>query len=133
MKKAIHIQSNTKSAAKRSAKPDAKPYTKTCAKPHANPVAKPKPKPKPEPNMNTGPGRISQTFLTVDQENELLKFLIAQLPQEGRNHIKSLLARGRISVEGKVTTLYNYPLLAGQKVIINRGKVYHRAAPAKRL
>ncbi|MCM1566730.1 MAG: RluA family pseudouridine synthase [Dehalobacter sp. 4CP] len=74
-----------------------------------------------------------QTSLIVDKENELLKFLIAQLPQQGRNSIKSLLSHRQISVDGEVTTLFNYPLVAGQKVNINRSKVYQERRELKPL
>jgi len=69
------------------------------------------------------------TCLTVVEQNELLKFLLAQMPQKGRNYLKSLLGHGQISVDGEVTTLFNYPLLAGQKVLINWTKVFHEKQP----
>ncbi|KUO67160.1 MAG: RNA pseudouridine synthase [Gracilibacter sp. BRH_c7a] len=70
-----------------------------------------------------------QTILPVVEENELLKFLLAEMPQKGRNYIKSLLAHRQISVDGEVTTLYNYALLPGQKVYINWTKTQDKTKP----
>lgn len=59
------------------------------------------------------------TRLPVTEPGELMKFLIARLPDKGRNNIKSLLTHRQIMVDGQVVTQYNHPLAAGQEVIIN--------------
>ncbi|UWG96564.1 hypothetical protein LPY66_16995 [Dehalobacter sp. DCM] len=126
---------NTKLGTKPNTKPELKPQTKSDQKPFlksgTNPKLKAKPAPmtesqvKPDADPKPAPKRRPQKLdhLIVDKQNELLNFLYEQLPQEGRNSIKSLLAHRQVSVDGEMTTLYNYPLAAGQKVTINRGKV----------
>ena len=59
------------------------------------------------------------TRLPVTEPGELMKFLIARLPDKGRNNIKSLLTHRQIMVDGQVVTQYNHPLAAGQEGIIN--------------
>lgn len=59
------------------------------------------------------------TRLPVTEPGELMKFLIARLPDKGRNNIKSLLTHRQIMVDGQVVTQYNHPLGVGQEVIIN--------------
>lgn len=58
----------------------------------------------------------------VKEETELLAFLLATLPGS-RNAIKSVLARGQVSVDQKTTTAYNHPLYAGQTVSVSMGRV----------
>jgi 23S rRNA pseudouridine1911/1915/1917 synthase len=60
-----------------------------------------------------------ETCLVVTEQMELMKFLLEKLSSKGRNHIKGILARGQVSVEGKKTTKYNHLLEIGQKVIIS--------------
>ena len=79
--------------------------------------------------FNAKPGLEKQTCLILVERNELLKFLLAQMPHKGRNYMKSLLAHGQISVDGEVTTLFNYSLEIGQKVIINWTKVLQEGQP----
>lgn len=64
-------------------------------------------------------GRERQKRLSVSEPEELLKFLIDKLTDQGRNNIKSLLAHRQVQVEGKVVTQYNHPLKTGQEVVIN--------------
>ncbi|MGS0763074.1 RluA family pseudouridine synthase [Syntrophomonas curvata] len=68
-------------------------------------------------SFKAGQGR--QTCLSVTEPGELMKFLIAKLPDKGRNNIKSLLTHRQIMVDGQVATRYNHPLAVGQEVIIN--------------
>jgi 23S rRNA pseudouridine1911/1915/1917 synthase len=58
----------------------------------------------------------------VKEETELLAFLLTTLPG-GRNAIKSVLARGQVSVDQKPTTAYNHPLRAGQTVSVSMGRI----------
>ncbi|WP_042164206.1 RluA family pseudouridine synthase [Paenibacillus gorillae] len=55
----------------------------------------------------------------VNEEAELLSFLITHLNQ-GRNSIKSLLARGQVFVGERAETKYNYLLKPGQVVTIRK-------------
>lgn len=54
---------------------------------------------------------------------ELLPFLLERMSNRGRNTVKSLLARGQVSVNDKVVTAYNYPLQPGQTVTIDKNNV----------
>lgn len=60
---------------------------------------------------------------TVTDPMELLPFLLQKLSKLGRNSVKSVLARGQVSVNDKVVTKYNYPLEPGQTVSIRKDKV----------
>jgi 23S rRNA pseudouridine1911/1915/1917 synthase len=68
-------------------------------------------------------GKGKQTFLKVTGPTELMKFLIAQMPDKTRKTIKSLLAHNQISVDNKITSQFNHLLKAGQQVRINWSKV----------
>jgi 23S rRNA pseudouridine1911/1915/1917 synthase len=63
-----------------------------------------------------------EIILTVAESTELMEFLLEKL-KKSRNHVKSLLARGQVSVDEKTETQYNHPLAAGQEVIINRSEI----------
>jgi len=52
----------------------------------------------------------------------LLRFLLDALAGQGRNSVKSILARGQVSVDGKAVTAYNYPLEPGQVVAVDKVK-----------
>ncbi|MGQ7870122.1 RluA family pseudouridine synthase [Sunxiuqinia sp. sy24] len=56
------------------------------------------------------------TLLEVKEQEELMKFLIAQLPHKNRNNIKSLLKKRQVLVDGKAITQFNHLLKPGQKV-----------------
>lgn len=73
--------------------------------------------------------KAKQTCLQVTENTELLKFLLAQMPDKGRNSIKSLLAHRQISVDNKVTTIYNQPLEVGQQVVVSGIKVLEESQP----
>ncbi len=60
-----------------------------------------------------------QTRLLVSNPDELMKFLIVNIPAQTRNNIKSLLTHRQVLVDGQVVTQYNYPLKTGQEVVIN--------------
>jgi 23S rRNA pseudouridine1911/1915/1917 synthase len=64
-----------------------------------------------------------QTRFTVNEPNELMKWLISQFPEKGRNAIKSLLSHKQVSIEGKVVTQFNHPLKQGQEVVIEWARV----------
>lgn len=61
--------------------------------------------------------------LRVGEHTELMKFLIAQLPQKNRNNIKSMLANKQVFVDGKVVKQFNYPLESGQEVEIRWNRI----------
>jgi len=59
------------------------------------------------------------TRLKVGEPSELMSFLLAKMGGMSRNAIKSLLSHRQIMVNDKVTTQYNLPLQAGDKLTIN--------------
>jgi 23S rRNA pseudouridine1911/1915/1917 synthase len=59
----------------------------------------------------------------VQEPAELMKELLDKLSKHGRNSVKSILARGQVTVEGKVITKYNYSLKQGQQVTVHWGRV----------
>lgn len=79
--------------------------------------------PKQRSNLSKRVIKDKQTSLKVTEGIELMKFLLAQLPGKGRNHIKLLLAHRQISVDNEVITQFNYPLEVGQQVMVNWTKV----------
>ncbi|MGD8191977.1 RluA family pseudouridine synthase [Brevibacillus ginsengisoli] len=62
----------------------------------------------------------------VTEPMELLPFLLKHVTNEGRNSIKSMLARGQIFVNNQPVTLYNYALHPGQKVLISKEKIIEK-------
>jgi 23S rRNA pseudouridine1911/1915/1917 synthase len=56
----------------------------------------------------------------VTEPTELLKFLLAKMPERGRNSVKDLLGRGQVHVDGESVTQFNHKLSAGQRVEIRR-------------
>lgn len=71
----------------------------------------------------------AQSTFQVTEPEELMKFLFVQLPGQGRNNIKSLLAHRQISVDEEIVTQYNYPLEIGQQVSIHWSKVRKENQP----
>ncbi|MEW9699880.1 RluA family pseudouridine synthase [Paenibacillus sp. SI8] len=74
-------------------------------------------------NQPKGNPAANNRVYTVNEPLELLPFLINTLSGLGRNSIKSTLARGQVSVNGKVVTAYNYQLQTGQSVTISKDKI----------
>jgi 23S rRNA pseudouridine1911/1915/1917 synthase len=58
------------------------------------------------------------TIFSVEQESELMKFLLEKLPHKNKNNIKSLLTNDQIEVDGKGESKYNLKLKPGSKVIV---------------
>jgi 23S rRNA pseudouridine1911/1915/1917 synthase len=80
-----------------------------------------------KPNTNkkqVSPNRspAKPTLFTVTQPAELLTFLLEHLSSLGRNSVKSLLARGQVSVNDRAVTTYNFPLQPGHIVSIHKDK-----------
>ena len=65
----------------------------------------------------------TDTSLPVTENIELMKFLLAKLPQKSRNNIKSLLANKQIFVDGKPVRQFNHGLVSGQQVEIRWDRV----------
>lgn len=71
------------------------------------------------------------TSFQVTESEELMKFLIAQLPGQGRNNIKSLLSNRQILVDQDIVTQYNYLLEIGQQVSVQWDKVRKESQPQR--
>ena len=65
-----------------------------------------------------------KTRLPVTEGAELMPFLVANLPRQSRNNIKSLLARGQVSVDDHIVRQYNHPLQPGQEVVVDGSPVW---------
>lgn len=67
--------------------------------------------------------RREDSFLfEVNEEAELLPFLLENMKKNSRNSIKSILTRGQVSVDGRSVTKHNHQLLPGQQVEIIANK-----------
>lgn len=73
------------------------------------------------PGHRARPDRV-RTF-EVEEASELLAYLLHKLPHEGRNSVKSMLARGQVSVDGRAETAYNYPLRPGARVTVSKERI----------
>lgn len=64
----------------------------------------------------------------VKEPMELMTFLIQQFPDRSRTAVKSFLTHKQVYINYQVVTQFNYPLLAGQEVVISTSKVPLSAA-----
>ncbi|GGG04661.1 RluA family pseudouridine synthase [Paenibacillus abyssi] len=69
-----------------------------------------------------GRAQAKQRLYKVEEQSELLAFLLHNLSNKGRNAVKSLLSRKQVSVNNHVVTAYNHTLLPGQTVSIRMDK-----------
>ncbi|MHB1651555.1 MAG: RluA family pseudouridine synthase [Desulfitobacteriaceae bacterium] len=74
-------------------------------------------------------GKAKQTCFEVAEQSELMKLLLALMPDKGRNTIKSLLAHRQVMVDNKVITQYDHLLEIGQHVVVNWVKVQEESQP----
>lgn len=58
----------------------------------------------------------------INEQMELLPFLLSALSHRGRNSVKSILARGQVQVDDYIITKYNYTLLPDHVVTIQKNK-----------
>jgi len=58
----------------------------------------------------------------VKERTELLQFLLEVMENRSRNSVKSILARGQVTVDDHIETKYNYALKPGQTVTILKNK-----------
>ncbi|MEG0254126.1 MAG: RluA family pseudouridine synthase [Vagococcus sp.] len=71
-------------------------------------------------NLSKSDSRASKYI--VEKEIELLPFLLETLKGLSRNSVKSILTRGQVSINGKVVTKHNHPLIEGTEIIIQDNK-----------
>lgn len=62
------------------------------------------------------------TKFTVKEPAELMEFLILKMGGMSRNSVKSLLAHRQVSVNNKVVTLFNHPLVEKDSVEVNSSR-----------
>jgi 23S rRNA pseudouridine1911/1915/1917 synthase len=76
-------------------------------------------------NKPKRPARIkkSDPLFTVADGQELMKFLLASLPDKNRDNIKTLLRDNQVLVDGEPISQFNYHLRPGQQVVISRNKI----------
>lgn len=60
---------------------------------------------------------------TVTEPMELLPYLLTVMSNMGRNSVKSILARGQVSVNDRVVTKYNFPLQPGHTITISKDRI----------
>lgn len=65
---------------------------------------------------------------TVGEPQELLAFLMAQMPDTSRSRVKELLAHN-VYVDGRRTSQFNFPLQKGMKVTIEKASFKDRLRP----
>ncbi len=72
---------------------------------------------------------LRETEYVSTEKIELLPFLLQTLNNQSRNSVKSILTRGQVSVDGKVITKHNHPLVPGTKISIqgNQSAMKERA------
>lgn len=63
-----------------------------------------------------------ETTLRVNEPAELMQFLLAKMGGMSRNSVKSLLSHRQVMVNGKVTTLFNTALKAGDTVLVSSAR-----------
>ena len=65
---------------------------------------------------------------TVEGGGLLLPFLLERV-RGSRNHVKSLLTRGQVEVDGKTVTRHDHPLTPGQRVAVLAAPPARRPLP----
>ncbi|MFQ3545938.1 RluA family pseudouridine synthase [Halobacillus rhizosphaerae] len=63
---------------------------------------------------------------TVQQDQELLSFLLEKLSNKSRNSVKSILRRGQVMIDQEVSTSFNQVLRSGQTVCIAGNQGFKR-------
>lgn len=64
-------------------------------------------------------GQDNISAWTVNQSTELFPFLLDTIRNKSRNNIKSILARGQVTVDGKPASRHDQTLAPGQVVAVN--------------
>lgn len=62
-------------------------------------------------------------YLVVQEDTTLLPFLLSEMKGKSRNSIKSTLTRGQVFIDNEAITQHNYPLIKGQRVLIQDNKM----------
>lgn len=72
---------------------------------------------------NTTKNKQTSMQFVIEEEKELLDFLLEKKVKSSRNSIKSVLSRGQVTIDDKVVKQFNYPLKPGQIVKIADNKI----------
>jgi 23S rRNA pseudouridine1911/1915/1917 synthase len=59
----------------------------------------------------------------VEEDTELMKFLLKSLPHKNRDNIKSLLRDNQVFVDDEPVSQFNYHLRPGQQITISKNKI----------
>jgi 23S rRNA pseudouridine1911/1915/1917 synthase len=59
----------------------------------------------------------------VEEDTELMKFLLQSLPHKNRDNIKSLLRDNQVFVDDEPVSQFNYHLRPGQQITISKNKI----------
>ena len=70
--------------------------------------------------QNFHPKNSPDILFNVENPIEFLEFLYLKMPTKSKSKVKSLLTHRLISVDGIITTKYNYMLRVGQSVKVNK-------------
>lgn len=65
-------------------------------------------------------------ILKVKEQNELMKFLIENLPGKNRNNIKSLLKNKQILVDKVPVSQFNHIIEPGQEIMVTRARLQEK-------
>lgn len=65
-------------------------------------------------------------ILKVKEQNELMKFLIENLPGKNRNNIKSLLKNKQVLVDRVPVSQFNHVVEPGQEIMITRARLQEK-------
>lgn len=66
------------------------------------------------------PRRPQNISFKVKEQDELMKFLVVQMPHKNRNNIKTMLKKRQVLVDGLAITQFNHLLKPGQTVELSR-------------
>ncbi|MEN2768193.1 RluA family pseudouridine synthase [Ornithinibacillus xuwenensis] len=69
------------------------------------------------------PNRKGTLNFKVEDNKELLPFLLEKMSSRSRNSVKSILTRGQVKVDDHIETKHNYSLRPGQIVSVLKNKV----------
>ena len=73
---------------------------------------------------------MKEMQFTVERGGPLLPFLLEHV-KGSRNHVKSLLARGQVQVDGAAVRRHDHPLAPGQRVSVLAQGAEARRAPSR--
>ncbi|MFD1040002.1 RluA family pseudouridine synthase [Virgibacillus byunsanensis] len=76
----------------------------------------------PKKHRTTNKKIANSLIYTVEEQSELLPFLLKSMSNRSRNSVKSILTRGQVTIDDHIETQHNYVLEPGQTVTILKNK-----------